>query len=45
MGDELCRTQAGSNNGYSMPRDMTIDIADSPETFMGGWANPWELTD
>ena len=45
MGDELCRTQAGSNNGYSMPRDMTVDIADSPETFMGGWANPWDLSD
>ena len=45
MGDELGRTQAGSNNAYSMPRDMSIDIADSPETFMGGWANPWQLTD
>jgi glycogen operon protein len=45
MGDELCRTQAGSNNAFSMPLDMTVDIADSPETFMGGWANPWELAD
>jgi glycogen operon protein len=45
MGDEISRTQAGSNNTYSMPKDMHIGIADSPETFMGGWANKWELSD
>ena len=45
MGDEISRTQAGSNNTYSMPKDMHIGIADSPETFMGGWANKWELTE
>ncbi|CAB4577223.1 unannotated protein [freshwater metagenome] len=45
MGDEISRTQAGSNNSYSMPKDMHIGIADSPETFMGGWANKWELND
>jgi glycogen operon protein len=45
MGDEISRTQAGSNNSYSMPKDMHIGIADSPETFMGGWANKWELSD
>ncbi len=45
MGDEISRTQNGSNNTYSMPRDMAIDIADSPETFMGGWANKWDLND
>jgi isoamylase len=45
MGDEISRSQAGSNNSYSMPRDMRIDIPDSPETFMGGWANKWELND
>jgi glycogen operon protein len=28
-----------------MPRDMTPLIADSPETFMGGWANTWELNE
>ena len=44
MGDEISRSQNGSNNGYSMPRDMKIDIADSPETFMGGWANSWDLS-
>ena len=45
MGDEISRTQAGSNNTYSMPKDMHTGIADSPETFMGGWANKWELSD
>jgi isoamylase len=45
MGDEISRSQAGSNNSYSMPRDMHIGIADSPETFMGGWANKWELSE
>jgi glycogen operon protein len=45
MGDEISRSQAGSNNSYSMPRDMHIGVADSPETFMGGWANKWELSD
>jgi glycogen operon protein len=45
MGDEISRSQAGSNNSYSMPRDMYIGVADSPETFMGGWANKWELSD
>jgi glycogen operon protein len=43
MGDEIGRTQNGSNNAYSMPRDMSISIADSPETFMGGWAQAWVL--
>jgi glycogen operon protein len=45
MGDEISRSQAGSNNSYSMPKDMRIGIADSPETFMGGWANKWDLND
>ena len=45
MGDEICRTQSGSNNAYSMPRDMTPLIADSAETFHGGWANKWILTE
>ena len=45
MGDEISRSQAGSNNSYSMPKDMHVGIADSPETFMGGWANKWELND
>ena len=44
MGDEICRTQHGSNNGYSMPKDMWPGIPDSPETFGGGWANSWKLS-
>ncbi|CAN2187203.1 PulA Type II secretory pathway, pullulanase PulA and related glycosidases [Candidatus Nanopelagicaceae bacterium] len=44
MGDEICRTQDGSNNGYSMPKDMWPGIEDSPETFGGGWANSWNLS-
>ena len=45
MGDEISRTQHGSNNAYSMPREFTPLTPDSPETFMGGWANVWELDD
>ena len=26
-----------------MPRDMSVAIADSPETFGGGWAMDWDL--
>ncbi len=44
MGDEICRTQHGSNNGYSMPQKMWPGIPDSPETFGGGWANSWQLS-
>jgi glycogen operon protein len=43
MGDEVSRSQGGSNNAYSMPRDMSVNIADSPETFGGGWAMDWDL--
>ncbi|MEY2815256.1 MAG: hypothetical protein RIS05_1004 [Actinomycetota bacterium] len=43
MGDEVSRSQNGSNNAYSMPRDMQISIADSAETFGGGWAMDWDL--
>jgi glycogen operon protein len=43
MGDESNRTQSGSNNAYSMPSEMTPSIADSPETFGGGWAVDWDL--
>jgi glycogen operon protein len=40
MGDEVSRTQNGSNNAYSLPLDDTqIDEA----TFNGGWALPWNL--
>ena len=45
MGDEIGRTQNGSNNGYSLPRDMTPLMQDSEENFMGGWANKWKLNE
>jgi pullulanase/glycogen debranching enzyme len=43
MGDEVARTQNGSNNAYSMPKKMKIDLPDSVETFNGGWAKKWDL--
>ena len=45
MGDEVGRSQAGSNNGYSLPADPAAQKIDNPETFMGGWANAWDLND
>lgn len=45
MGDEVIRTQNGSNNAFSMPASMTVDIEDSHATFMGGWKLPWDLTE
>jgi len=45
MGDEIGRSQNGSNNGYSLPRDMTPLMQDSEENFMGGWANKWNLNE
>ena len=42
MGDEVSRTQGGSNNGYSLP----IDFKDESEaTLGGGWALPWDLSE
>ena len=43
MGDEVARSQNGSNNAYSMPKKMKIDLPDSVETFNGGWAKKWDL--
>ena len=40
MGDEVSRTQGGSNNAYSLPIHMD---GDSEADFHGGWALPWEL--
>ena len=42
MGDEVSRTQNGSNNGYSLP--ITHDL-ESDQAFNGGWALPWQLDD
>lgn len=38
MGDEVGRTQHGSNNAYSLPRDGDLR---GPDAFMGGWALNW----
>lgn len=43
MGDEVSRSQIGSNNAYSMPLQMSPSIADSAETFGGGWAIDWDF--
>ena len=40
MGDEVSRTQAGSNNAYSLPIEI---LQESEADFNGGWALPWEL--
>ena len=45
MGDEIGRTQNGSNNGYSLPRDMSPLMEDNEANFMGGWANKWNLNE
>ena len=42
MGDEVSRTQGGSNNAYSLPIDHTFE---NEQSFDGGWALPWELED
>ncbi len=38
MGDELSRTQNGSNNAYSLDPQMFLD---SSENFLGGWKLNW----
>ncbi|TRZ56714.1 MAG: glycogen debranching enzyme GlgX [Streptomycetaceae bacterium] len=40
MGDEVSRSQNGSNNAYSLPIEFAEESA---ATFNGGWALPWEL--
>jgi glycogen operon protein len=42
MGDEVGRSQAGSNNAYSLPKNATGIELTSPESFNGGWALSWE---
>ncbi|MEK6649248.1 MAG: glycogen debranching protein GlgX [Actinomycetota bacterium] len=43
MGDEVSRTQNGSNNAYSLPINMTDENSSTPEVFGGGWALNWNL--
>jgi glycogen operon protein len=41
MGDEVSRSQNGSNNAYSLPLD---DRQNDEASFNAGWALPWDLT-
>lgn len=40
MGDEVSRTQCGSNNAYSLPSEFS---SESSASFDGGWALSWTL--
>ena len=42
MGDEVSRSQSGSNNAYSLPREGDLKGASA---FHGGWALNWETSD
>jgi glycogen operon protein len=42
MGDEVSRTQNGSNNAYSLNPELEWN---APENFGGGWALSWDKTD
>jgi len=42
MGDEVSRSQNGSNNAYSLPLDFEEE---NESTFNGGWALSWDLTE
>lgn len=39
MGDEIARSQSGSNNAYSLNPELPWD---APENFGGGWALDWQ---
>ena len=42
MGDEVSRSQNGSNNAYSLPLEFDEE---SESTFNGGWALSWDLNE
>ena len=42
MGDEVSRSQSGSNNAYSLPEHI---VQENFESFQGGWALPWKIDD
>jgi glycogen operon protein len=42
MGDEVGRTQSGSNNAYSLPLDESGNNLRGEDSFNGGWALNWE---
>jgi glycogen operon protein len=41
MGDEVGRTQHGSNNAFTLPIDLNFESWDSAEAWFGGWALDW----
>lgn len=43
MGDEVGRSQSGSNNAYSLPKNKRRDELNGPDSFDGGWALSWDL--
>ena len=43
MGDEIGRTQAGSNNAYSLPLNESGNDLRGDDSFKGGWALNWEI--
>jgi len=44
MGDEVSRSQAGSNNAYSLPLTSDISTLAGPDAFFGGWALNWNTS-
>jgi glycogen operon protein len=42
MGDEVGRTQMGSNNAYSLPNVERGEELRGPDAFNGGWALSWK---
>jgi glycogen operon protein len=42
MGDEVSRSQNGSNNAYSLPLEIEEE---NESTFNGGWALSWDLNE
>ncbi len=42
MGDEVSRSQNGSNNAYSLPLEYSEE---NEASFNGGWALPWDLNE
>ena len=45
MGDEIGRTQHGSNNAFTLPVDLNHSNWKSRDSWHGGWALDWNPTD
>ncbi len=45
MGDEVGRTQMGSNNAFSLPKQVRREDLQGSDAFNGGWALSWNLDD